>query len=208
MRRLLLIAFAAVLALGALAAAQAGAREWKKPAKAPRKTAICHRTASATNPYVRITVASPALEHGHGRHAGDIIPAPAGGCPTTALSPTAGGQALTTGLAGAAEVPGPGDPNGSGTATIRLQAGEGRLCFQLAVTNVTLPTAGAHVHSGAAGIAGPVVVPLTPPDASGTSVGCVTVDRALVAAILANPAGYYVNVHSGDFTAGAVRGQL
>lgn len=41
---------------------------------------ICHATGSATNPYVEIEVGAGGL-NGHGGHAGDIIPAPAGGCP-------------------------------------------------------------------------------------------------------------------------------
>jgi hypothetical protein len=43
---------------------------------------ICHATGSAKNPYVKITVSVNGL-NGHGGHNGDIIPAPAGGCPTT-----------------------------------------------------------------------------------------------------------------------------
>ncbi|HET7572950.1 MAG TPA: hypothetical protein VFJ77_09835 [Gaiellaceae bacterium] len=49
---------------------------------AGHKVTICHRTGSATNPYVRITVDVHALKHGHTVAKGDIIPAPAGGCPT------------------------------------------------------------------------------------------------------------------------------
>ncbi|WKZ37435.1 MAG: hypothetical protein QY332_05760 [Anaerolineales bacterium] len=46
------------------------------------KVTICHATGSAKNPYVQITVSVNGL-NGHDRHNGDIIPAPAGGCPTT-----------------------------------------------------------------------------------------------------------------------------
>ena len=45
------------------------------------KVTICHKTGSATNPYVEITVSSNSK--GHSKHAGDIIPAPEDGCPTT-----------------------------------------------------------------------------------------------------------------------------
>ena len=207
MRRFLLISLAAAVALGLLATAQAAVRSTdKKPDR--EKVPICHRTSSDTKPYVRIKVGKPASLQGHRRHAEDIIPAPDGPCPRTELSPTEGGTALTAGLTGAAEAPGPGDTDGSGSATIRLRAGQGQICFELTVQNVTLPAAAAHIHEGAAGVPGPVVVTLTAPDATGMSSGCVTVPRPLVADILANPAGYYVNVHTTDFQDGAVRGQL
>jgi CHRD domain len=171
------------------------------------KTTICHRTISAKKPYIKLTVSKSVLK-GHLKHAADIIPAPAGPCPQVVLSPTAGGQALTTNLSGAAEVPGPGDPDGAGTATIRLRLGEGRLCFQLSASNITLPAAAAHIHQGAAGVAGSIVVTLKPPAANGTSSGCVVVPRMLVAQILAGSSGYYVNVHTSDYPNGAIRGQL
>lgn len=120
----------------------------------------------------------------------------------------AGGRPFTTTLTGAAEVPGPGDPDGSGTASLTLNPGLEQVCFKLSVSNIALPATGAHIHIGTADVAGPVVVPLAAPDASGTSSGCVHADRDLIVAILQNPEGYYVNVHSTEFRAGAVRGQL
>ena len=51
------------------------------------KVTICHETGSAKNPYVEITVSVNATTHGHGKHAGDLIPAPEGGCPTTITDP-------------------------------------------------------------------------------------------------------------------------
>ncbi len=46
------------------------------------KITICHATGSQTNPYNEITVSVNGL-NGHDKHQGDIIPAPAGGCPTS-----------------------------------------------------------------------------------------------------------------------------
>jgi hypothetical protein len=45
------------------------------------KVTICHATGSKTNPFNEITVSVNGL-NGHGQHAGDLIPAPGGGCPT------------------------------------------------------------------------------------------------------------------------------
>jgi hypothetical protein len=177
------------------------------------KTTICHRTLSAKTPYVKIRV-NPAQLQGHQRHPADIIPAPAAGCPRRAITPAQGGVQLTATLVGANEVPGPGDSDGAGTASIRTQAGLGQICYLLNVSKITLPATAAHIHSGPAGVAGPPVVGLrrptgtTPTATTGSSRGCVTAPRTLVAAILANPANYYVNVHTTDFPDGAIRGQL
>lgn len=46
------------------------------------RVTICHSTGSDTNTFVEITIAEEGL-NGHRRH-GDIIPAPAGGCPGSA----------------------------------------------------------------------------------------------------------------------------
>ena len=177
------------------------------PAAKPTKTTICHRTLSAKKPYVKITVTKSVLK-GHIAHPGDIIPAPAGGCPQTVLTAKKGGVKLSATLTGAAEVPGPGDPDGTGTAVLRLRVGQGQICHTLTAANITLPAAAAHIHPGAAGVAGSPVVTLITPDADGSVAGCVNVPRALVKQILMNPAGYYVNVHTSDYPAGAIRGQL
>lgn len=119
------------------------------------------------------------------------------------------GRRLSTELTGEAEVPGPGDPDGTGMATIRLNPQAGEVCFEITVSDIALPATGAHIHKGTVNEAGPVVVPLTPPDESGMSSGCVSdVDPALIRDILEHPRQYYVNVHNEEFPDGAVRGQL
>jgi CHRD domain len=169
------------------------------------KTTICHRTSSATNPYVKITVSAKQLR-AHVKHAADIIPAPAAGCPKTLLSPTSGGRTFAVALTGDVENPA-GDPVATGTAAFHLRAGQGQVCYQIAAKNLPAAVA-AHIHRGAAGVAGPVVIPLTTPNAAGNSRGCAAVARTLVRAIIAAPASYYVNVHTAEFPAGAIRGQL
>jgi hypothetical protein len=173
-----------------------------------QRAKVCHRTSSARRPYRLVTVRTRAALRAHTRHAQDIVPAPAGGCPRTVLSPTAGGQQLRAFMLGALERPDAGDRDGHGEATFRLQRGLGRVCFVLNVHNITLPSAGSHIHVGAAGVAGGIVVQLVAPGASGTSRGCAAASRALVGRILGNPAGFYANVHTTDFPGGAIRGQL
>ncbi|HET9493281.1 MAG TPA: CHRD domain-containing protein [Chloroflexia bacterium] len=120
-----------------------------------------------------------------------------------------GGRPFFTEMDGAQEAPGPGDPDGTGTASFTLNPGQGEVCFELAVEDIVLPASGAHIHAAPVGTPGPVVVPLTPPDSTGTSSGCRTgVDRDLIVDIIQNPENYYVNVHNSVYPGGAVRGQL
>jgi hypothetical protein len=119
------------------------------------------------------------------------------------------GRPFTVALDGASEAPGPGDADGTGTAILTVNPGTGEVSFTITVQNIALPSTGAHIHRAPAGQPGPVVVALTPPDASGASAGTVTgVNRELAVDIIRNPDQYYVNVHNADFPPGAVRGQL
>ena len=115
---------------------------------------------------------------------------------------------FSTELTGAAEVPGPGDPDGSGMANITVNQFKRQVCFALMVSDIE-PATAAHIHVGAPDVAGPVVVPLNPPPTDGSSTGCANnVDVRLIRNIIRNPAGYYVNVHNAEFPSGAIRGQL
>ena len=118
-----------------------------------------------------------------------------------------GETTFTVGLTGEAERPGPGDPDGTGTATLMVDPDQGRICYTLEVANID-PAAAAHIHEAGPEAAGPIVVTLDEVPASGTSSGCADVDGALVTDILENPGDYYVNVHNAEFPDGAVRGQL
>ena len=113
---------------------------------------------------------------------------------------------LKADLRGAAEVPGPGDPDGSGTVQVTLDSDKNEVCYDLTVTKVDDATA-AHIHEGAAGKSGPVKVPFDAPK-GGAAKGCKTADAAVVKDIMTHPDNYYVNVHSTAYGNGAVRGQL
>jgi hypothetical protein len=124
-----------------------------------------------------------------------------------ALGQEDSGRKFSITLSGAAEVPGPGDADGSGTADVRLNQGQNQICFELSVSNIAAATA-AHIHEGAEGASGPPVVTLTPPAANGTSKGCVDASADLIKRIRQTPENFYVNVHNAEFPNGAVRGQL
>lgn len=107
-------------------------------------------------------------------------------------------------LSGSAEVGGAGDAKASGAATVSVDTGSGQVCAT--VTSDVKNAAAMHIHQGAVGVNGPVVVTL---DAKKINAGrSCAVAKAVAGQIAANPAGFYVNVHTPAFPAGAVRGQL
>ncbi len=115
-------------------------------------------------------------------------------------------HSMTIDMSGGAEVPGPGDTDGSGTANLKLDHAKGELCYDISVKDIEAPTA-AHIHAGAAGKAGAVKVPLKKA-ADGSWKGCVSADKTLLNDIMKKPGEFYVNVHTADFPNGAIRGQL
>ena len=123
-----------------------------------------------------------------------------------ALAADDSGRKLDTMLTGAAEVPGPGDSDGRGTASLRINPGQGTACYTVMYANIANPAA-AHIHRGGRTVAGPVVVPLKVA-AGGSFKGCATVTRELAMDLIRDPGAFYVNVHNADFPAGAIRGQL
>ena len=117
-----------------------------------------------------------------------------------------GGKPLHADLDGASEVPILGDPDATGHAVIRVNSGQGTVCYDITVENVD-PILAAHIHIGGAGVPGGIVVHLPP--GGGQISGCTSgVDRDLIKAIRQDPSAYYVNVHNAPFPAGAARGQL
>ena len=117
-----------------------------------------------------------------------------------------GGRPLSAELTGEAEVPNPGDLDGSGTANVRVNPGQECLSYDLDVQGIE-PATAAHIHEAPAGSPGPVVEHLKAPT-DGSSSGTNEVSREEAKDIVKNPEEYYVNVHNADFPGGALRGQL
>jgi hypothetical protein len=113
------------------------------------------------------------------------------------------------------------DSDGSGKATVWIDAEAGTVCFDLSFRDSGTPNR-AHIHVGEAGGSGGIVVPFFDIHTADTALnarheelesksrteGCVTADPALLAQIAANPSGYYVNLHNARFPLGSMRGQL
>ena len=116
------------------------------------------------------------------------------------------GEGLQADMTGALEVPGPGDPDGSGRAELSIVDRTDNLCYTVTAANIETATA-AHIHRGARGVAGPPVVTLDPP-ADGESQGCLSVASALADELERSPGAFYVNVHNARYPNGAIRGQL
>ncbi|MDP9194931.1 MAG: CHRD domain-containing protein [Acidobacteriota bacterium] len=116
---------------------------------------------------------------------------------------SASAQSFSALLTGAAEVPGPGDPDGTGLAVVTINGTT--INYTVFYQGIGAPTL-AHIHRGAAGTANPPVVDFNVNTLVNGSVAGVS--QALIDEIRANPSGFYVNVHTSEFPGGAIRGQL
>jgi len=110
-------------------------------------------------------------------------------------------------LTGDAEVP-PAEVAGGGfTALLTPSDDHTILCYYAGFEVGGESVTGMHVHQAPEGENGDVVVPLTPPEI-GEGTVCVDADAAVIDAMLADPGGFYVNVHTDAHPGGALRGQL
>jgi hypothetical protein len=101
------------------------------------------------------------------------------------------------------------DSGAHGVAVVQINAETGEITYQVVAFRLPGTVFDAHIHAGAAGEANP---PAQGFELTGLSTGVVAAGTVtnpeLAAAILANPEGYYVNVHTTTCRPGAVRGQL
>jgi CHRD domain-containing protein len=108
------------------------------------------------------------------------------------------------------------DPDGSGTATVKVKPRKGEVCYRIRVQGIGEPhepapgLGSAHIHFLAGGgIAVDLEAEFTEvADDVFVAAGCVQDDRALLRGIRANPDAYYLNVHTMEFPGGAVQAPL
>jgi hypothetical protein len=164
------------------------------PLKTPNASGKASGCTKTSKSLVRAILARPSTYYVN-VHTGEF--------PGGAIRAQLAGHRPTLGTILHLDLQGTSEPNATGTAVLRIRKAAGLICYRLHVANVTLPTAAAHIHKGAAGTNGPVVVPFTAPGADGNSSGCATAAASLVDDILATGSGYYVNVHTKEHLAAA-----
>jgi hypothetical protein len=105
---------------------------------------------------------------------------------------------------------------GSGLAVVRINPTSDEVCYTINVAGIGAPTepagglGAAHIHDVATG---QIFVDLdTDWMQTGldrfTTIGCTTASGASLDAVLANPAAYFVNVHTVEFPGGALTGVI
>ena len=152
--------------------------------------------------------------------------------PTTPTNTNTGPIVFTAQLSAGNEVPPVtnAEANGRGMATITFNVtrnpatgavtggGSATFAAQLAGFPAGTVVRMAHIHTGAAGVAGPILVdtllaPASPVTLDANGAGTLnltngTLTQVDATSIAANPGGFYFNVHTAVNPAGAVRGQL
>jgi hypothetical protein len=124
-------------------------------------------------------------------------------------------------------IPNPAEAAANGEATIDFQLTKDasgaitatRVDFRVDLHNFPSTSAitAAHIHTGAAGVSGPVLlsadvtsgqVTLTNGEGTFSRLGITSLSAANAQAIINNPAGFYFNVHTQANPQGVIRGQL
>lgn len=106
-----------------------------------------------------------------------------------------------------------GSDDGWGDALLRWRDGDGDVCWDVSWNQLSGTVTAVHLHRGAVGKDGPSVYEIlsdgTEPGDTGSVANCVAPESDEdIKAFLADPSGYYVQVHSSEHEHGAIRGQF
>jgi hypothetical protein len=107
----------------------------------------------------------------------------------------------------------PGDPDGSGSATITMNKGTHQVCSTVSWSNIAQPVVAGHIHQGSSGQPeNPAwTINLFGPNIGGTPSGvtsCQIAPGPMLTAMMRHPQFFNVVVHNQAFPAGAIRGRL
>lgn len=109
-------------------------------------------------------------------------------------------------------------PNAAGAAIVTIAADGSSVTATVTYSGLSGDATAAHIHSGAAGVAGPVVLPFSPPLTSPFSKTFTGADYVAAAGAPADFAAFvttlnaggaaYVNVHTAACKPGEIRGEI
>jgi plastocyanin len=125
----------------------------------------------------------------------------------------AGSDILTAKLSGAHEV-GPVATGGTGRARVVIQAGGASIFYQVFFSGLSGPVVAAHIHVGAIGENGPIILPLNLSGSTGSGIltaADLTGAKGLTFAQAVDAirtGGAYINLHTAAHPGGEIRGQL
>jgi hypothetical protein len=110
-------------------------------------------------------------------------------------------------LNGQQETP-PVNTEATGTSTATYNTTTNKLDYTINWSNLSAVPIGMHFHKAAVGVPGDVEIPITgfTPSVSGSYTGSATVDEEEEADLLDNK--FYINIHTTNYAAGEIRGQL
>ncbi len=116
---------------------------------------------------------------------------------------------VTASLSGAQEVP-PVATAGTGSAVLSVNFATGALSGTVSFSGLSSVATAAHIHEGAAGVNGLIIIPLTGGIGLTSGTWTVPAGTVLTAAQLnaLQAGGLYVQIHTQIFPAGEIRGQL
>ena len=112
------------------------------------------------------------------------------------------GLCFTATLSGSSEVP-PNTSTATGNGTFVMSPNRGALTYYITFNGLSAAETAAHFHKGAASVAGPVVQALPTGSPKQGQIAISAQDATDIQNGL-----WYVNVHSSNFAAGEIRGQL